>query len=111
MHSCIHEFAQLHLTPTELALLSAWILLDRSSSGTYLVEQLRNCLQERLASRVRLSLFSYLFNMLLKNDVTFCIASLLLVKLKSVQKYGLIMIKLLNACVIYVVLEFLTLFL
>uniref|UniRef100_A0A158R4H4 Nuclear receptor domain-containing protein n=1 Tax=Syphacia muris TaxID=451379 RepID=A0A158R4H4_9BILA len=53
MHSCIHEFAQLHLTPTELALLSAWILLDRSSSGTYLVEQLRNCLQERLASRAQ----------------------------------------------------------
>lgn len=59
MHSCIHEFAQLRLTSTELALLSAWILLERSSSGTYLVEQLRNCLQERLSSRVSLVFFFF----------------------------------------------------
>ena len=60
MHSCIHEFAQLRLTSTELALLSAWILLERSSSGTYLVEQLRNCLQERLSSRVSIVFFFFL---------------------------------------------------
>ncbi|MFH4978715.1 hypothetical protein AB6A40_005424 [Gnathostoma spinigerum] len=52
MHSCIHEFAQLQLTPTETALLSTWILLDRSSSGQYIVEQLRHCLQQELSSRV-----------------------------------------------------------
>uniref|UniRef100_A0A0M3HWS3 Nuclear receptor domain-containing protein n=1 Tax=Ascaris lumbricoides TaxID=6252 RepID=A0A0M3HWS3_ASCLU len=52
MHGCVHEFAQLHLTSTETALLSAWILLERSSSGQYMSDQLRNCLQQQLASRV-----------------------------------------------------------
>ncbi|VDD91464.1 unnamed protein product, partial [Enterobius vermicularis] len=60
MHSCIHEFAQLRLTSTELALLSAWILLERSSSGTYLVEQLRNCLQERLVINTLVELIARL---------------------------------------------------
>lgn len=52
MHGCVHEFAQLHLTSTETALLSAWILLERSSSGQYMSDQLRNCLQQQLASRL-----------------------------------------------------------
>ncbi|VDM38523.1 unnamed protein product [Toxocara canis] len=52
MHGCVHEFAQLHLTSTETALLSAWILLERSSSGQYISEQLRNCLQQQIASRL-----------------------------------------------------------
>ncbi|VDK52514.1 unnamed protein product [Anisakis simplex] len=52
MHACVHEFAQLHLTSTETALLSAWILLERSSSGQYISEQLRNCLQQQIASRM-----------------------------------------------------------
>lgn len=52
MHSCIHELAQLRLTSTEMGLLSAWILLDRSSLGQYVIEQFRNCLQQQIATRV-----------------------------------------------------------
>ncbi|VBB25826.1 unnamed protein product [Acanthocheilonema viteae] len=38
MHSCIHELAQLRLTSAEMGLLSAWILLDRSSLGQYIAD-------------------------------------------------------------------------
>ncbi|VDN83553.1 unnamed protein product [Brugia pahangi] len=52
MHSCIHELAQLRLTNAEMGLLSAWILLDRSSLGQFVIEQFRNCLQQQIATRI-----------------------------------------------------------
>ncbi|EJD75058.1 hypothetical protein LOAG_17725 [Loa loa] len=52
MHSCIHELAQLRLTSSEMGLLSAWILLDRSSLGQYVIEQFRNCLQQQITARI-----------------------------------------------------------
>ncbi|VDN06340.1 unnamed protein product [Thelazia callipaeda] len=52
MHSCIHELSQLRLTNAEMGLLSAWILLDRSSLGQYVIEQFRNCLQQQMATKI-----------------------------------------------------------
>uniref|UniRef100_A0A915BQA0 NR LBD domain-containing protein n=2 Tax=Parascaris univalens TaxID=6257 RepID=A0A915BQA0_PARUN len=44
VHSCLHNLAQFQLSTAEVALFSAWILMQGTASASYLVQRLKGCL-------------------------------------------------------------------
>ncbi|KHN88167.1 Nuclear hormone receptor family member nhr-23 [Toxocara canis] len=47
VHSCLHNLAQFQLSAVEVALFSAWILLQGTASASYLVQRLKGCLHRQ----------------------------------------------------------------
>ncbi|VDK47227.1 unnamed protein product [Anisakis simplex] len=47
VHGCLHDLAQFQLSTVEVALFSAWILLQGTPSANYLVQRLKGCLHRQ----------------------------------------------------------------